>query len=89
MYLRRYVLVSIAHGPPYVNYNRTSVPIDSFPISCEMFSDYPWDMSDILKGLQEWMFLPDPNNKPEIGKIACKKIKVTVSFLFVLLFLVQ
>ncbi|XP_052124815.1 piezo-type mechanosensitive ion channel component isoform X3 [Frankliniella occidentalis] len=33
--------------------------------------DYPWDMSDMLKGLQEWMFLPDPINKPEIGKIAC------------------
>lgn len=42
--------------------------------------DYPWDMNNMLKGLQEWMFLPDPISKPEIGKIACKYCKFAIFF---------
>ncbi|XP_016841730.1 piezo-type mechanosensitive ion channel component isoform X3 [Nasonia vitripennis] len=33
--------------------------------------DYPWRDSDILRGLQEWMFLPDPDSRPNPKKLMC------------------
>lgn len=41
-------------------------------VHTDFFSVYPWDNTDILKGLQEWMFLPDPMHAPPAYKLMCK-----------------
>ncbi|CAB0040178.1 unnamed protein product [Trichogramma brassicae] len=33
--------------------------------------NYPWSDSDILRGLQEWMFLPDLDSRPNSKKLIC------------------
>ncbi|KAL7286394.1 hypothetical protein TKK_0019346 [Trichogramma kaykai] len=33
--------------------------------------NYPWSDSDILRGLQEWMFLPDLDSRPNSKKLLC------------------
>ncbi|KAG8263218.1 hypothetical protein J6590_038107 [Homalodisca vitripennis] len=32
---------------------------------------YPWDETEILQGIQEWMFLPDPIHPPPAYKLMC------------------
>ncbi|XP_054282904.1 piezo-type mechanosensitive ion channel component isoform X3 [Macrosteles quadrilineatus] len=38
------------------------------PILCVV---YPWDDTEILLGIQEWMFLPDPIHPPPAYKLMC------------------
>ena len=33
--------------------------------------NYPWNQSTVLRSLQEWMFLPDPEYPPAAYKLAC------------------
>ena len=37
-----------------------------------LFSEYPWSESKTLRGLQEWMYLPDPDFPPNARKLMCK-----------------
>ncbi|XP_012229785.1 piezo-type mechanosensitive ion channel component isoform X2 [Linepithema humile] len=33
--------------------------------------DYPWGESEVMRGLQEWMYLPDPDSPPNPKKLIC------------------
>ncbi|XP_014483161.1 PREDICTED: piezo-type mechanosensitive ion channel component isoform X3 [Dinoponera quadriceps] len=33
--------------------------------------EYPWDESEVMRRLQEWMFLPDPHYPPNPKKLIC------------------
>ncbi|XP_026827290.1 piezo-type mechanosensitive ion channel component isoform X4 [Ooceraea biroi] len=33
--------------------------------------EYPWDESDVMRRLQEWMYLPDPDFPPNPKKLIC------------------
>jgi len=34
--------------------------------------DYPWSESEVMRRLQEWMYLPDPDFPPNSRKLICK-----------------
>lgn len=34
--------------------------------------EYPWGESEVMRRLQEWMFLPDPDFPPNPKKLICK-----------------
>lgn len=59
---------------PYqkLNFESELFQFISHKCSHRFFSVYPWDNTDILKGLQEWMFLPDPMHAPPAYKLMCK-----------------
>lgn len=38
--------------------------------------DYPWSDSDVMRSLQEWMYLPDPDSPPNSKKLICKFDKI-------------
>jgi len=38
----------------------------------DIILEYPWNQSQLMRNLQEWMFLPDPVYPPAAYKLVCK-----------------
>jgi hypothetical protein len=38
----------------------------------DIILEYPWNQEQIMRNVQEWMFLPDPEYPPAAYKLVCK-----------------
>jgi len=38
----------------------------------DIILEYPWKQSQLMRNLQEWMFLPDPVYPPTAKKLVCE-----------------
>jgi len=41
-------------------------------VQYDIILEYPWNQSQLMRNIQEWMFLPDPVHPPAAWKLVSK-----------------
>jgi hypothetical protein len=41
-------------------------------MQCDIILEYPWNQSQLMRDVQEWMFLPDPEYPLAAKKLVCE-----------------